>query len=170
MMNALSSTHGNIFQVKVPFSFRKKLSAFTIGQRVIAKYENCYYPGEVLKVPPETSAKICTLERSGKKFWKCPGREDVKYAIQDIIKTTKTSTVVSHLGTTFCYWIWLCLEFSLVYPLDASSLNNVDKMLCQCLCQGYFNLLCLLAMFLVDGEHIWLYFAYFMLVSKFCML
>lgn len=111
MMNALSSTHGNIFQVKVPFSFRKKLSAFAIGQCVIAKYENCYYPGEVLKVPPGTSAKICTLERSGKKFWKCPGREDVKYAIQDIIKTTKTSTVVSHLGTTFCYWIWLSRVF-----------------------------------------------------------
>ena len=154
-MNALSSTHGNIFQVKLPFSFRKTLPEFAIGQCVIAKYENSYYPGEVLPVPPGTSAKICSLERSCPKFWKWSGREDVvKYAIQDIIKTTKTFTVVSHLGTTSCYWTWLCLEFFLVYPLDASSLNNVDKMLCQCLCQGYFNLLCLLAMFLVDGEHI----------------
>ena len=53
------------------------MKGFAIGQYVIVKYENSYYPGEVLQVSPGTSSKTHTMEQSVPKFEKWPSHEDV---------------------------------------------------------------------------------------------
>lgn len=74
---------------------------YSNGDYVIVKYDNIFYPGEIINVNKEKrSALIRTMEKSGPQFWKWPNREDIlEYPFQQIVKTINPPTVVSNRGT-----------------------------------------------------------------------
>ena len=75
--------------------------SFSVGEYVIIKYDNSYYPGEITNVSSINKvATIRTMEKSGPKFWKWPNKEDIlDYSFQDIVRTITPPCVVSNRGT-----------------------------------------------------------------------
>ena len=71
-----------------------------VGDYVIVKYDEEFYPGELIALGE--CAKVRTMIKSGPKYWKWPTREDiVDYEFEKVVKIIKAATVISHRGT-FC--------------------------------------------------------------------
>ena len=50
--------------------------------------------------PDAESARVCTTEKSGTKFWKWPDRKDIPdYFFHDIVKSINLLAVVPNRGT-----------------------------------------------------------------------
>ena len=76
---------------------------FATDNYKVVKYNSTYYPGEIMNVFPDAeSARVCTMEKSGPKFWKWPDREDIlDYFFHDIAKSINLPVVVPNRGTFY---------------------------------------------------------------------
>ena len=51
-------------------------SGYQIGDYVVVKYDNSYFPGEIIAVLDE-STQVKVMIQSGPQYWKWPNRDDV---------------------------------------------------------------------------------------------
>ena len=69
------------------------------GDFVIVKYDQKFFPGEILANYDE-SAEVKVMASSGPKFWKWPDRDDIlMYQWKDVLKKIDPPVIVSNRGT-----------------------------------------------------------------------
>ena len=81
----VSTIHSLVDNITLPQTFVKDSNAdYQAGDFVIVKYDQKFFPGEILANYDE-SAEVKVMVSSGPKFWKWPDRDDIlKYQWKDV--------------------------------------------------------------------------------------
>ena len=92
--------HLLLLSSKNPTIRKSSKKQFDVGDFVIIKYDEDYYPGELTGLGEDV--KVHTMVKSAPKHLKWPTLEDtVDYTFEKVIKVIKPPNIVSHCGTFY---------------------------------------------------------------------